>query len=398
MKKYIRSERVNLFEPNDYIAMIVKLSGELSVREMQKAVYAAFNANEATMSRVVLEPDGTAYFEKMETTGCRFFDATLPWEKLVQNSERACFSLNKGELVRIFLTEEAGQQVLLIHAHHLVGDGKSILILLQDIISALNGQLLTYKPMTSIDRTFLEQRAKLPLLTKLYISSLNRKWKKQAKVFTWDDYYAIHQKYWEDNVSDIRFKICNFEKIKDNCPENVSINSYLIAQLLKEHPQCSVVGLPVSIREDNAMSNQVTGIEVNYRYDPQKPMEYNAGRIHRSIYKTLGSPLWKYFVLLFTQRLCPTLIDAVLLQSHGCFENDFAAKIANIMGYSGARSRDLGVTNLGRIDIPSVHKKCVIHDILFVPPKVSYTKQVVGISTYGNKLTISYHHMKKRRM
>ena len=78
MKKYIRSERVNLFEPNDYIAMIVKLSGKLSVREMQKAVYAAFNANETTMSRVVLEPDGTAYFEKMETTGCRFFDATLP--------------------------------------------------------------------------------------------------------------------------------------------------------------------------------------------------------------------------------------------------------------------------------------------------------------------------------
>lgn len=175
MKKYIRSERVNLFEPNDYIAMIVKLSGKLSVREMQKAVYAAFDANEATMSRVVLEPDSTAYFEKTETTGCRFFDATLPWEKLLQNSERACFDLNEGELVRIFLTEEAGQQVLLIHAHHLVGDGKSILILLQDIISALSDPVLTYKPLTIIDRMFLDKKAKLPLLTKLYIASLNRK-------------------------------------------------------------------------------------------------------------------------------------------------------------------------------------------------------------------------------
>ena len=392
MKKYIRSERVNLFEPNDYIAMIVKLSGNLPVSEIQKAVYAAYEANEATMSRIVLEPDGNAYYEKMKTTSCRFFDAVLPWEMLLQESERTPFALCDGELVRIYLT----RQTLLIHAHHLVGDGKSILILLGDIISALNGQALTYKPMTILDRAFLEQRAKLPLLTKLYIASVNRKWKKQAKTFTWDDYYAIHQKYWEDNVSDIRFKSCDLDEIKGKCPENVSINSYLIAQLLKEHPQCCVVGLPVSIREDNAMANQVTGIVVNYQYDPKKPTAYHAQCIHKSIRKTLSSPLWKYFVLLFMDRLCPTLIDAVLMHTHGCLENDFAAKIANIMGYIGERSRDLGVTNLGMIDIPSVHETFVIDDILFVPPKVSYAKQVIGVSTYGNKLTISYHNMKKR--
>ena len=51
------------------------------------------------------------------------------------------------------------------------------------------------------------------------------------------------------------------------------------------------------------------------------------------------------------------------------------------------------MTNLGRIDIARTHG---IEDILFVPSKVSYAKQVVGVSTYGDKLTISYHSMKKR--
>ena len=55
MKKFVRSERANLFEPNVYISMVAKLSGDVSPREMEQAVYAAYEANEATMSRIVLE-------------------------------------------------------------------------------------------------------------------------------------------------------------------------------------------------------------------------------------------------------------------------------------------------------------------------------------------------------
>ena len=68
-------------------------------------------------------------------------------------------------------------------------------------------------------------------------------------------------------------------------------------------------------------------------------------------------------------------------------------KIAILTGATGGLDKDLGVTNLGRIDIARTHG---IEDILFVPPKVSYAKQVVGVSTYGSKLTISYHNMKSR--
>lgn len=390
MKKYIRSERANLFEPNDYIAMIVTLSGQLSLNEIRSAVHAAYEANEATMSRIVLESDGTAYFEKLESTGCRFIASDSPWETLLQESERSAFALYDGELVRIYLTN----QTLLIHAHHLVGDGKSILILLNDIIRSLNHQPLTYKPITSIDRQYLEQRAKLPAMTRFYIDTVNRKWEKRGTAFTWEDYHTIHQKYWEENISDIPLKSWNLDEIKEKCPKNVSINSFMIAQLLEEHPQCRVVGLPVSIREDCSMSNEVTGIVVNCKYDPGKSTADHARRIHKSIYKTLGSPLWKYFVLLFMERLSPTLIDAVLMHKHGCYQNRFVERIANVMGYTGQRSRDLGVTNLGKIQIPAVHQRFVIEDILFVPPKVSYAKEVIGVSTYGSKLTVSYHNMK----
>lgn len=88
------------------------------------------------------------------------------------------------------------------------------------------------------------------------------------------------------------------------------------------------------------------------------------------------------------ERLCPTLTDAVLLQSHGCFQNKLAQKMAKVMGYIGNGGSDLGVTNLNKIDIQNVYERFVVEDILFVPPKVSYAKKVIGISTYADKLTV----------
>ena len=114
MKKYIRLERANLFEPNVYISMIVKLSGELSTKEIEQAVYKAYQAYEATMSKIVLESDGNAYYDKVKTSGCKFIIDTRPWYELLYQSERTPFALNKGELVRIFLTTESNQTILFI--------------------------------------------------------------------------------------------------------------------------------------------------------------------------------------------------------------------------------------------------------------------------------------------
>ena len=66
------------------------------------------------------------------------------------------------------------------------------------------------------------------------------------------------------------------------------------------------------------------------------------------------------------------------------------------MGYIGDGGRDLGITNLNKIDIPNRCDKLIVEDILFIPPKVSYTKNVIGISTYNHRLTVCYHKMENR--
>ena len=186
MKKYIRTERANLFEPNVYISMVVKISGMVSKEAVREAVEKAYEANEATMSRIVMEDGGDAYYEKMESSGCKFFFDSRSFITIIKESEKNPFAIQKGELVRTYLTIENQEMVLLIHAHHLVGDGKSILILVKDVMDGLSGKQPEYKPMFLIDQRFLGKKAKLRLGIRLALKKVNRKWEKVGKAFTWD--------------------------------------------------------------------------------------------------------------------------------------------------------------------------------------------------------------------
>ena len=79
------------------------------------------------------------------------------------------------------------------------------------------------------------------------------------------------------------------------------------------------------------------------------------------------------------------------MQAHGCYADSLSKKMAEIMGYTDKNSRDIGVTNLGVIDVPAEFDDFQVTDVLFIPPKISYAKEVAGVSTLGDKLTICLH-------
>lgn len=393
-KNYIRSERPNLFEPNVYISMVVKLSGAVTKEKLKSAVMLAYSKNETTMSKIVLEENGAAYYELLDQSGCKVFFEQRDWKEILKESEKQPFDLKNGELIRTYIITDKEELTLFILAHHLAGDGKSILVLVDDIMNALDGTALTYKPMVLIDQNYLKKRAKLPFLVNLFVNNRNRAWRKKGTAFTWEDYSAIHKKYWEKHSSEIEIKTYSAKELKADCAKGVTLNSYLTAKLLQEYPDSKVVGIPISIREhNNAMSNQTSGIAITYPYNPEQTFEENAAQVHNELHSKLENANIKLFVLLFIAKLAPTLIDSVLLYTHDCYENKLSRTMADIMGYVGKNGRDLGITNLMKIDIPCEHETYQITDILFIPPKVSYTKQVVGVATYGDNLNIAYHRM-----
>ncbi len=392
MKEMI-TERQNLFEPNVYVTMCVEIEGNVCPDRLAAAIQEAYNANEAAMSKIVLDR-GNAGYVKLASSGCRITVTDKPWTELVTENERKPFALNRGELIRTFIITGDTDTQMMIMAHHLAGDGKSIIYLIKDIMSAYAGASLPYKPLTLLtEASFVRP---LPLSAKLYIRYCRRKWKNRC--FNWQDYYALHHKYWENTASQIRYQTLSADETKQIIEKSrqigCSVNSYLVTGFLQRYGKKCEVGIPVSIRENEneAMSNLTSGISINYCYHTKKTFADNALQVHKKVYRKLRKK--KMLPLQFIACLPKTLTDACLLQTHGCCSDRLARQTAKIMGYIGKTKRDLGISNLTTVDIPTVYGSCRIRNIIFVPPAVSYSRNIIGVSTLNGQMTISWHNMR----
>lgn len=172
----IVTERPHLFEPNVYIAVCVEMAGKVCPQKLSVAVKQAFEANEATMSKIMLE-HGFAYYEKIPVSCCKIeiVNENKNWIEIVSQNEKIPFAIDKGELVRVFIipSEDNNTQIMIM-AHHLAGDGKSIIYFVKDIMNALSAVPLTYKPLTLLGRD-LPQKG-LSVTAKLYARYCKHKW------------------------------------------------------------------------------------------------------------------------------------------------------------------------------------------------------------------------------
>lgn len=390
-RKEINTERPNLFEPNVYITFCVEIQDEACLQKLMKAVQCAYEANEVTMSKIVLD-HGKVYYEKMTATGCRVEFSDANWMDLVKENEQKPFELERGELVRTFLIPGEDSTQLLVMAHHLAGDGKSVLYLVQDIMRSFAGEALTDKPLTLLVRDSLPKKG-LSLSAKWYAAYCRKKW--TDLYLTWQDYYAIHAKYWSRTRSEIQCKTLSVDETNQiieaakKC--GCTVNSWLITRCLQKYGDKCEVGIPVSVRKpgNESMSNFTSGISIGYQYNRRKSFEENAMQVHKKISDMLRKH--RIFVLQFLAELPMTLIDAVLLNTHGLYSNPLAEKTAEVMGYTGKKKRGIGVTNLGVLDISTAYGDYKISNVIFVPPAVSYSDNIIGVSTVNGRMSITYH-------
>jgi hypothetical protein len=86
-------------------------------------------------------------------------------------------------------------------------------------------------------------------------------------------------------------------------------------------------------------------------------------------------------------------MDSVLLCTYGLYQNKTTEKLAGVMGYTGKRTRELGITNLTKLDIPGTYGRYGLINGLFIPPVVSYARHIIGVVTMEDGMAVSYHFM-----
>ena len=397
----IETERGDLFDVNMMIAMQIKVYGKASEAELTEAFRAAVEAFEILNSKVVIDQNGDAFYDNCREPMNRIVFRDFELEELIQEQERIRFRLEDGEFLRCFVSyENSNEMKLCFLMHHLGGDGKSLCYFIEAFMKSLSGEKCEYRRIQLLNNETLPNTSKLSFLASLVTKIYNRKWQKQRRIFGFDDMEEAYKSFWKSHKTTVKNVVTESrelsQKLKECKANKIGFTSYTIAEMIQDIPQFQEIGLAVDGRQDGnrTMSNQATGIAVRYRYDKLKTLTENAAVIDRAMKKKLNDENYKYLVLRFMSAFEPTLVDAVNLEFAGYFHSKSAEKLAKILGY-GQNTKDLSITNLTRIDIPTDYGKYRLTDLIFVPPVVSYGKNIIGMVTVGDHLNTTYHHYLK---
>ncbi len=392
MRYRIDTERVDLFDVNIVITMRVSLDNKVSFEDAKRAFDKAVSLHEVLNSKVVIEDSGEAFYVDNDEPQNSIAVTDLSLEELILENERKRFKVDKGEFIRAFVSSDG----LVFMMHHLGGDGKSLLYFIETFMKCLSGEECEYLPFRSLGLSDLPKESKLPFYYELLSNSWNRKWQKEKKVFSFADLDNAYSGFWKDRKTKVELKHYSKDElgilVKNAKNAGVSLTAYLITDLIKDTDAAMDVGLAVDGRQDGnrSMGNQATGISVKYRYDKRKSFEDNARAVFEAMRKKLDDTRSRYLVLQFMGLLDPTLKDSLNLVHAGCFESKTASKVADLLGY-GDKVKDISITNLTRADIQLDYGDLHINEIAFVPPVVSYAKNVIGIVTTGDVMTVARH-------
>ena len=182
------------------------------------------------------------------------------------------------------------------------------------------------------------------------------------------------------------------EKIKTRCKElGITVNSYMITEVLKEHPEYENFSLTLSIRGDNrSISNKVSSLRLMYKYDIEKDFSENAKQVHALIQEYLNDDKKKFSIFLNVKEMDHNLLDASLMYTHTGYQNKVAEVLANRIGYCGKSRTRTCVTNLNNIQMQSDYGRFRLEQVFGIAASMSAVENVICVGSYQNKMTIVY--------
>lgn len=392
MRYIIETERADLFDVNIIITMKILLEKEVPFDKLNEAFQKACKVHEVLNSKVVIEPSGKAFYIDNAAPQNSFAKTDLSLCDLINDNEKKRFRIENGEFIRGFLSPEG----IVFMMHHLGGDGKSVVYFIETFMKCLSGMECALVPFRNLTLDNMPEQSKLPLLYNLLIKSWNRKWQKAKHTFSFMDMDNAYTEFWKKNKTKVEIKRYEKDDLKlllDSAKNaGVSLTAYIITDLIKDMDYKADVGLAVDGRTDKnrSMGNQATGISIQYKYNSGLSFEDNARIVHNLMKKKLSNDKYRYFVLQFMGKLDPSLADSLNLERAGSFSSKVSSKVAEIMGY-GKKVKDLSITNLTRADIPLEYGEYKIKEMIFVPPVISYGKNIIGIVTAGDVMNLAIH-------
>lgn len=407
-KHLINIERTHLMNPSMNVVLKAEFAGEFKEDVFYKAVEELQNAYEALTATVQMDEDGKAYLvtSTSQAIPVIILEAGTPFEKLVVSENSKRFKLDKECLMRIYVIPLLNTFSVIMISHHLLGDGKSSIMLMEALGKAYVGESLKNVGIRLIkDSTELGSRSKMSLASRLYLNILNKNWRKMKKIFTGDNYKTLFRQYQKEYASEVftlSLNAVEFRRFHYSCKEKkVTINSAVVAAFIYAQKELNVrhtehidrVGIAVDIREQlsfessELIGNYASVVSIRQGEIPAIPFEKFVGQIHKRLQKKLNTPADRMLGLQVLDKLDDSLVDAVYFTQYtDSYQNKAAQTCAKIFGYE-RQPHGLGITNLGNVS-KSIATSTNLESLLFIPPAAPCNDMTIGVVTYQGVMQI----------
>lgn len=393
MRHPIDKERLHLMSPAVNVCAIAAWDRPPEAEALKRAVQTVVSRHAILHARAALDADGSAWLEEAQAArpvALAPFDGSV--ERLIARQDATPFAIDEGETVRFFWGGDAERPALVVIAHHLVCDGGSLMILMRDLLLAVNGQPVAERPIRLLKRGELPAHPGLDPFTRLMMKNTNARWQRSGKVFDMDAYRRMFAAYAASRPTALALRALDAERLLQCARRHgVTVNSLLAAALAGTLPRGESVGMAVSERPEGyeGLGNFAVALGARAAYDPKKRLPQNAEALHRQIARKLASPRERYFLHEFMGALKPTLVDSIYFSAYGGYENELSRSLCHMCGYVD-QPKGVTLTNLKAVEMPDdpgwAHRYAALR---FVPPRVPNVRAVIGASTYRGETTLA---------
>ncbi len=397
VRNYICTERAHYMCPNMHFGIMARIPADYDAEKVRQSVSAIQTAHPFLRSVIAEEPgSGKLFYQEQETLDIPITEKTDAgfWQRDYDSLGQNGWNVRRESMLKLLVYPARGDFEILFTVHHLLCDGRGLLQLVTEFAKHyVNG----IAPDDAGERLIasqedLPEKSDLPLLSRLLVDDVNRRWDREKHAVSYDEYLDFERTFIRDNpvcreVETIDGK--ELEAIQTCCRQHgVSVNDYLIARMMLEEETEKVI-IAADIRDrlrcykEGALGNYSTAFSVvTGKKDRKDSNVYElAERVAKRVASLRQEPHKEMLVLACYIRMRPELIDAVAISTLGGFKSDAGAFVgANMFGYA-ARNGNC-VTNLGKV------RSDVITDAVFIPPASPANEKTWGVLTINGRMKI----------
>lgn len=404
-------DRQFIFNPAVCVMLRAELIGSIPIDSLEHAIKNTTKKYELLNSKILEDECGNFYFAPIEsplTPQIIIENAFQTTEEFIQTYEKQFFDLDRGDLIKFIIQRKPHSLLLSICLHHLAGDGKSALYLLEDILLNLEMQIesnvlsnssINSIPIHVFSKKYLHTLCAQSNIPLPFAKNINKRWEKENFVPNLADKNKLFYEYWKNAQTFSISKIIPAQETKYFCylckKNKVTVNSTLITMIVKKLRVLKnfLVAMDFRNEEYSGYGNYSVASRISLYYQQDQSFWENAIRIHKLLKKSYLDKKTLSQQLLFNTYFESSLLNSAFLQKENLIDNEVVKDYINSIG-SLKEHIPLVISNIGINPIKEKYSTFEIQELSFVSPIFMQLDCNIGIITSNGKMAINMLYRK----